>query len=60
MEVITMSASIFGERLLALLGSSLISALLWAPIASPVEVAATVQAVGQSVTHTVSAPLHGH
>jgi len=44
-----MSASIFGQRVLALLGSFLISALLWAPIASPVQVAATVQALDQAV-----------
>ncbi len=50
-----MSASIFGQRVVALLGSLLISALLWAPIASPVEVAATVQAVD----HAVGATLHG-
>ena len=49
-----MSASIFGQRALALLGSLLISALLWAPIASPVQVAATVQAVDHAVGSTLN------
>jgi hypothetical protein len=44
-----MSVSIFGERVLALLGALLICAFLWAPIASPVQVAATVQAVDHAV-----------
>jgi hypothetical protein len=48
-EELIMSASIFGERVLALLGALLICAFLWAPIASPVQVAATVQAVDHAV-----------
>ena len=50
-----MSASFVGGRALGLLGALAICAILWAPIASPYQVAATVHAIGRAIgfTHEV-------
>jgi hypothetical protein len=50
-----MSASFVGGRALGLLGALVICTILWAPIVSPYQVAATVQAIDRAIgfTHEV-------